>query len=467
MTIRFASPEDLKQALDQVAVQKVGTEELTASGCVLIEQLEFDCTQVTTLEPGKATFRRFIHHTDPNSGGTSGTKFLADYASFKAKLNQMKEASASSLTLQLVRGTLKLRADLSVVNGKERERGNLSCKLYPGATSDFRALSEATTELASVAADQFSLWVSLLSEFGDFTSESVEGMTATRTVVVSLGEGTIEGVTNNKNAYGAYLRAVMPAQISTAPVLSEPAFVDSDDDEEDDDHEDEDSSDSPLGSASNASPFKFAIEGKYLKRLSKLTSAAPIAIYRSGNWITFKGDIGSVTLRSFEPSFQLLRDYQLFTPDKRWVKFGQRGVQGNDLSSAVAMQGQTEGGRADLALIEKIPNLVVVPAQNITGSDCAYVNIDPSLVELEWQPIVASSLGLKAALKVLRQFATKLRLTSTTINLEQKYVQRPSGNKTWLLYLETAGAGGTPESVTCLLFARDLTTDIDLLDTDE
>lgn len=436
MTIRFANIEALVKSIDFLTFNKRGNEELTANCCMLIEQKNYTTTVLTTHEATRVAYRYYFTHAEESGGGVEGAKYLVEFEGFKKQLNNMKAASTNSITLQMIRGTLKLIADLSINEGVRRQKGNLSSKLYAGPITDFAPQPESTIQYAELVRTEFISFINMLCEFGEFTGENIEGSAVGRTVMFSLDPSTqvIEGLTNNKTACG-YIKLKCSGEINRSFVKE---------------------------------PFRFSVEGRYLKCLAKIALGERVSLLfnEDRSWVTFIGDKGSLTLSIREDNSSMIRDYVLFT-DAPQLQIGSiRSCQLQELVSAVAMQNTTDGLRSDVALVEVPPHIIVVPGHDVTGSDKSYVCLDPSNASGVFTPLLISTSGFNSLLKTLTTFFRRFSMFNNSITLTQKYIQRASGTKSWLLYISFEQAE-VKDLLSSLIVCNDLTLNLDLIDTND
>jgi hypothetical protein len=436
MTIRFSNIDTFVKSLDFLTFNKRGSEELTANCCVLIQQTNYTTTVLTTHEPTRVVYRYYFVHTEEHSGGVEGASYLVEFEGFKKQLMNMKAASSNSITLQMVRGTLKLIADLTINEGVRRQKGNLSSKLYAGPITDFAPQEESTICYVEANRTEFISFITMLSDFGEFTGESIEGNAVGRTVMFSLDPltQTIEGLTNNKTACG-YLKLKCKGDIDTSLVKE---------------------------------GFRFSVEGRYLKSLTKIALGESVKILfnEDKSWVTFTGDRGSLTLSIREDNSSMIRDYSLFSDTTRIQTQSVRSCQLQELVSAVTMQNTTDGLRADIALVELPPHIIVFPGHDVTGTNKSYVSLDPSTASGTWQPLLMSNSGISSLLKALTSFFKRSGLFNNSIVLTQKFIQRASGTKSWLLYVSFEQAE-VQHLLDSLIVCNDLTINLDLVDTND
>ncbi|EKQ70449.1 hypothetical protein OsccyDRAFT_0736 [Leptolyngbyaceae cyanobacterium JSC-12] len=402
MTIRFEKATMLKLLFEQVYCAAT-TEALSAHSCVLLEQVEHNLTVATTKEPNKAIVQRYHVHQDSDAGGEPGIVYLIDQTELKSKLGKLHKAGVGSLTLRVNRGTLNLLVDYAVTQTGEKERGRLAVRQYGGTLSDFGEVFEASNLIGKVLAKDFSNWVSLLQKFADFNEKPGSDIVG-RTVFLDIQPDKILGVANHKASYMCYLGVTIPG--------------------------------------SELVENKFAVEGRHMKRLIKLSLEAPVEIYLDQidgeDWVTFQGDRGRVSLKCVDPEDRTLMNYALFGNDPRVKEESNRLVALQDLLTSVTLQLPDETElQQELVLVEQKPHLVILQASDVKGKERAFVHIDPSVISEEWAPVLINAQAFVSILRSFQSYFKFTNLASSALVLTQKSTQRASGNKSWLLAMQS------------------------------
>lgn len=399
--IIFGDIGKLSKLITSVALTSSVGEELSANRCIKVSQTAFDRTEFTSVEPGRAIFKRYFNHASiENSGGNEGTEFLVDFKSLDQNLKTFKKSQVRTLTFQLTKGVLRCRANLALVQGQRRESGNKILRQYPGSIDDFYSIDPLPSRLiATVPAESLNTIVFLLKNFGDFSAEKFEGThNFHRPVLLTFKGSQLEGLTNYKAAYGSYLLIKQPAQV--------------------------------------VHPLSIAIEGRLLSRLMDLSKDEPVQVFKDedSDWVRFSGDQGEVIAMTMATPMQIARESKLLTSKDSDQYQSHRGVNIQDLYSALVMHSKDVSGRSDLLLLEEKGQLVIAPAHNITSKEYSCVPIDPFTVVGDFQPLVLSGLGAEAIVDALKKFLLRQRLPVNQVVLSQYVFSRPSGALIWMLY---------------------------------
>lgn len=400
--ITFGNISLLAKAVANCYITPVG-EMGSASSQLYITQIAASVTEFKTIEPGRSNFKFFVIDND-TSQGVVGTKFLIDYGTFKQKIATINSGSYSTVTIDLHKGIPRIKTDLRMgTNGKTTEKCNLTLKAYNGSYSDFMELPEPTHEDLFCTIDTTS-WNSLIDvflKFGNFSTDKFENALAfTRSVSVELNaqENLMRWSSNSKEAYGAYTTCLIPINTKSTE------------------------------------EYIFAFEGRILNKLKSISSNNEVEVYIYGdNLISFKSDLGQITVKKTEAPIHQKRDEQLFNFPVTNAEFiSKRRLAFNTLLDSLALT--TLFSSSDLLLYEdKEDTLRMTFAQgaNLAIEEETYVDISPEDLEGEWEPLLLNALSL--------QLINKAFKSSTHQNEEclftQYVVRRNDGNDIWLLYL--------------------------------
>lgn len=396
--MRFTKALDFKKLFDQA--YSPTTELLTAHSCVLVEQPEHNVTQMTTLEPGKAIVQRRHIHTDPESGGEPGTQFLIDQAELNQKLARLIQAKVGSLLLRLNRGALTLIADYGISANKQAvERGRLTARQYGGAISDFKIPFEPTIKVTTINKVDFVHWVRLLRLFGQFNEKS--GPEAgRRTVLLDFADDSLTGAASHKGAYMCYTCLKLSAQCAIAS--------------------------------------KLAIEGRHLKRLVSISDQADVDIYIDNvdgqDWVSFCSDLGRISVKADTPEKRFIQTYAVASQELDIVS--ERLVAVDELEIAANLQlPDAKSLQQDLLLGEKPPNLVLLQASNVKGTERAFVSINPTEEMEPWTTVLVNGVTLLDVIRTAKSYTSLRSLPSSNCLLSEKTLVRKSSTKAWLLFI--------------------------------
>jgi hypothetical protein len=420
MTIRFAQALNLKGLLAKVYSYSPD-EILTATSCVLLRQLAFNKTQLTSIEPRRAIFRREFIHQGADEGGMEGIELLIDQKELKERLDRLVAGNTGSLTLKTERGRLVLKADYYVsASGAERQRASSTIRQYPGPTSDFGPLIDFEGDsIVSVSADEFNQAVFLLDSFAGLSNEKpFEGDAANTLALVEIDRDRLTLSASFKSAYLAY------AQLSI-----------------------------PVCANNLTAPMKFAIEGRQLKRLSGLGGSKDLVdvyITKDGDdeeageeWVTFAGPAGSTSLRMYPLNVRLRQDTVLFNDHPDLSSYATRLPSIDEMVSAVIIQQPSNSDpQQDLLLMEKSGQMVVLQSGKVGDFDQAVAPFDPVNSEGSWAPVLINSKTLLSSLKLVKTYLGRLKIQSANAVMNQKILTFKKGGKSWVLYVKPAMMDG-------------------------
>lgn len=396
--MRFTKALEFKKLFDQA--YSPTTELLTAHSCILVEQPEYNVTQMTTIEPGKAVIQRRYLHSDPESGGEPGTQFLIDQSELNQKLARLIQSKIGSLLLKLNRGNLNLIADYGInANNQAVERGRLTVRQYGGAISDFQIPFEPNSKVATINKLDFVHWVRLLRLFGQFNEKS--GPEAgRRTVLLDFAPDSLTGAASHKGAYMCYTCLRLPVACTIES--------------------------------------KLAIEGRHLKRFLALSQDSDVDVYvdevNGHDWVSFVSDLGRISVKADTPEKRFIQTYVV--ANQTLTVESERLVGVDDLETAASLQlPDAKSLQQDVLVGERPPNLVLLQASNIKGTERAFVDINPTEDMEPWTTVVVNGVTLLDVIRTTKSYTSLRSLPSSSCVLSEKTMVRKSGTKAWLLFI--------------------------------
>lgn len=420
--IRFDDPkllDSLQKALDSLSIAKP-TESLSAFGCILLKQVEEKLTTLTTVEPNHGVFTRVLHHFVADSWGDPGQEFLIDFDEFSSSITQLLKANSNNLLLELIEGQLVISANCYYVDGVKVQSHIRDSRLYPGDYSDFIVpdlLLDPSTLYSSISYEPFKLFVSTLRELGDFNEKfDFNGQSPYRKLILSVREGQLLGFTNNKNSQFCYC------------LFSQPCNT----------HQD---------------MPDLTIEGRQLKRLFNLASPGEsvhiyLSPYNLDNWITFQGDLGTISLKVYESDRNLKLAKDLFNFDPDHVHSSKLCSSLDLLNAFKAQKPSASDLFSDFLINEDNSSLFVFPVSSLV-SNKRESNIPLQYTDNQGDWYLTSF--NYSAIFIILSILVSLSKENYSISITQVPLQKPSGRITWLIFFSHV----LVPSLSFLFFAND------------
>lgn len=404
--IRFENVSLFNSLVQQsLSIQQSAAGLNDANSCLLIEQIEFSKTALTSLTPGRNIVTRFFNHQSDYSGGSEGLRFLVIPQELEDRLGRLKTAGVDAITLKAVKKGLQITG-IKMQGNEQVEKHRLLSRLYPGADTEFGSVFRSDSLVGEVKSIEFDFLIDSLLSFGGFSQEKqYETGIVTAGVHFLIKGGFLTATTSNTNKCNqAHIEITIPF--------------------------------------SSTKETEFCVEGFQLKALKGFSGSSIVFLSETtepieGNdWVTFESQNGVVTLRKVSvKSLERLKGLNLFDPmSDKAPPSAIRVVDLNDLDSCVASQ-QPSGVSNSLLISELKPHLQIQDAQDITANEFSVVDINPDCIFQDWEGILANKYALVLACDALRKCVTFAEIQNHSIAFVQKAIEKKSGRKSSLISL--------------------------------
>lgn len=298
--IKFTNLDRLKLMLPYLQVDKGSIESLSANDCVLVEQPYVKQTVFTVIDPSRAMIKlNFNHDTLDDSGGINTNQegheefywsSLLHFPDFIEKISRVFKSNIVSCYLTSNKNGFALK-NLSSTNSSSL----LSLKSYPGSHSDFLTLPAATLKLIRINALEMLSNLKIVNQFSEASREKRgNSVTSSKHLLFNI------------NYHSNELHILAPSKSQLSCVTSKASIICDN-----------------FAKEFHDNYSSFCIEARFIKQLVYISNGAYVDLYVSeesnNNWITFKSDIGEITLiRCKVPS--AYRDYSLLFTEEDNIK---------------------------------------------------------------------------------------------------------------------------------------------------
>ena len=359
--IKFTDLTKLKLILPYLTVDKGSIESLSANDCILITQPFPKQTEFTVVDPSRATIKlRFNHNSLDDSGGINTNNeqheefcwsALLHFPDFLEKTTRIFKSNVVSSFLTTIKGNYTFK-NTSITGSTS----SLSLKSYPGSASDFRGPEEVTLPLIRINALELLNNLKIVNQFSESSREKRgTSVTASKQLLFTID------FTSNKVYILAPSKNILSCINSFANFIPYPL-------------------DTELINSFNS----FCIEARFIKQLVYICNGAYVDIFVSSEtnnqWITFKSDIGELTLLKSKVSTHYKDSNLLFT-DENKITYGNvnldynvlynRAFNTDDLLNAAGLlqPAKTELFINRLILLENNNEISVLPSNDISAKD--------------------------------------------------------------------------------------------------
>jgi hypothetical protein len=359
--IKFTDLTKLKLILPYLIVDKGSIESLSANDCILISQPFPKQTEFTIVDPSRATIKlRFNHNALDDSGGINTNNeqheefywsTLLHFPDFLEKTTRIFKSNVISSFLTTVKGNYTFK-NTSITGSTS----SLSLKSYPGSTTDFRGPEEVTLPLVRINALELLNNLKIVNQFSESSREK-------RGVSVTASKQLLFNIDFTENK--VYVLAPSKNQLSCINSFANCTSY-------------------PLNKELMNLFSSFCVEARFIKQLVYISNGAYVDIFVSpetnNQWVTFKSDIGEITLLRSRVSVNYKDNNLLFTSEDKIVYGGlsfdynvlyNRAFNTNDLLNAAGLlqPAKTELFINRLILLENNNEITVLPSNDISAKD--------------------------------------------------------------------------------------------------